>query len=192
MNTTLQRFVDVMDTAVAAERSNAELAAEAEATLDVLLADPGFLTAEQRTADPEHYSQHVVHVHPDGAYSVVALVWMPGQETPIHDHRCWCVVGVLEGREEETRYEFWHGPAGRELTVSGQSMNDSGDVCRLVPPEENIHKVANAGDGVTISLHIYGANIAVLGTSINQIFDHEVADAPPHAAQPVPWRTEVH
>lgn len=188
MNDSQRCFVDVMDTMVARDHPDTEMAAEAQRSLGVLLDDPGVLTDEQRAAHPDRYAQHIVHVHPEGAYSVVSLVWLPGQQTPIHDHRCWCVVGVLSGREEETRYQFWEGDAGRELTVSQVSMNDAGDICALVPPADNIHKVANASDGVTISLHVYGADIAVLGTSINQVFIDDVRSAPPPSGVAVSWR----
>ncbi|MGH3042037.1 MAG: cysteine dioxygenase, partial [Gaiellaceae bacterium] len=52
------------------------------------------LTAEQRTGDPEGHRSHVLHIEPDGSFSVVGLVWRPGQVTPIHDHVTWCVFGV--------------------------------------------------------------------------------------------------
>ena len=59
------------------------------------------LTAEQRVGDPRSYRSHVLHIEPDGAFSIVALVWRPGQVTPIHDHVTWCVFGVIEGVEYE-------------------------------------------------------------------------------------------
>ena len=37
---------------------------------------------------------HVLHVEPDGAFSVLGLVWRPGQTTRIHDDITWCVVEV--------------------------------------------------------------------------------------------------
>jgi predicted metal-dependent enzyme (double-stranded beta helix superfamily) len=47
---------------------------------------PDLLTVEQRLGDPSHYCSHVLHIEPDGTFSIVALVWRPGQVTPIHDH----------------------------------------------------------------------------------------------------------
>ncbi len=52
----------------------------------------------------EGYAQHCVHRDPDGRFSVVLLVWKAGQCTPIHSHRSWGVVSVLEGLETETVY----------------------------------------------------------------------------------------
>ena len=65
-----------------------------------------------------------------------------------------------------------------------------GSVCSLVPPVEDIHQVANAGtDGVTISVHVYGADIAALGSSINQVFDLPVVPRESAVmARAVSWR----
>ena len=62
------------------------------------------LTPAQRRSSADHYRTNVVHVHPAGLYSVVALVWRPGQRTPIHSHRSWCAVAVHEGREVERTF----------------------------------------------------------------------------------------
>ena len=40
---------------------------------------------------------------------------LAGQSTPIHDHVSWCVVGVYEGRERETRFRT----VGRRLEEAG-------------------------------------------------------------------------
>jgi len=186
MNPSIRHFVQTLEPAVAARRPGPDVAAEAERALRILLEEPDFLTADQCRPDPRCYAQHLLYVHPERAYSVVALVWLPGQRTPIHDHVCWCVTGVLQGREEEIRYLLRDGDDGPELTVSGAVVNERGDVSRLVPPEENIHRVANACDGVAISLHVYGADIAAMGSSVNKVFDHRVAPPSPGPARS--WR----
>jgi 3-mercaptopropionate dioxygenase len=45
------------------------------------------------------------------------------------------------------------------------------EVSVLVPPDEDIHRVENCGTGVAISIHVYGDDISVLGSSINREFD---------------------
>src|SRR5687768_14753466 len=69
------------------------------AQLERHLPSPEVLTREQRTGDPERYRSHVLHAESD--FSIVALTWRPGQETPIHDHVTWCVFGVIQGIEHE-------------------------------------------------------------------------------------------
>lgn len=133
-----------------------------------------FLTPAQREPDPTHYRQHVLHVEADGSFSIVALVWLPGQETPIHDHISWCVVGVHEGQEYETLYEVQTDAAGTSwLVETGQSVNPPGSVAALTPPGD-IHKVVNNGEGLAISLHVYGADIGKLGSSIRRRYDHPI------------------
>ena len=66
---------------------------------------PGdILTAAEQAGDPADYRCHLLHVEPDGSFSVTAMVWRPGQVTPIHDHVTWCVFGVIQGIEYEELY----------------------------------------------------------------------------------------
>lgn len=129
-----------------------------------------------RATSTDGYQQHVVHVHPEGRYSLVALAWLPGQSTPIHDHRCWCVVGVLEGDEQEERFRLHANGEGTWLERQGVRRYHLGQTCRLVPPDEDIHRVTNVGDAAAVSLHVYGADIRACGSSINRTFDLPVRD----------------
>ncbi len=108
----------------------------------------------------------------------MALVWLPGQATPIHDHVSWCVVGVHRGEEHETVYELAGGDADPHLVVSGRNVSPAGTVAALVPPGD-IHHVTNNGQDLAVSLHIYGADISVLGSSIRRRYDLEVRPANP-------------
>ncbi len=154
--------------------------------------DDPHVIADFRQPAPGHYRQHLVHVHPRGSYSVVSLVWRPGQATPIHDHRCWCVVGVLQGRELETRYHLYRRDELSFLVPDGESVYAPGQVCRLVPPDEDIHRVSNAGaQGVSISIHVYGTDIGAQHTSINHVFEQPVMEAVPAGARRVSWREVV-
>ena len=136
----------------------------------------GFLTEEQLEPDEIKYRQHILHVEPDGSFSIVALVWLPGQATPIHDHVSWCVVGVHRGEEHETVYEIAGDEADPHLVVTGRTISPAGTAVALVPPGD-IHHVANNGQDLAVSLHIYGADISVLGSSIRRRFDLEVRPA---------------
>ena len=46
-----------------------------------------------------------------------------------------------------------------------------GHVEVIVPSVEDIHAVTAVGDGPTISIHVYGADIERLGSSIYRRFD---------------------
>jgi 3-mercaptopropionate dioxygenase len=93
-------------------------------------------------------------------------VWLPGQATPVHDHVTWCVVGVHEGYEHETRYRIFDDV----LVEDGRSVSGPGSVAGLLPPGD-IHRVMNAGSDTAISLHVYGTDIRAHATSIRRRYD---------------------
>jgi 3-mercaptopropionate dioxygenase len=132
-----------------------------------LLAQDGWLAPEHQAPGADRYRQHLLHVSDCRRLSVVALVWRPGQGTPIHDHVSWCVVGVYRGLERETRYRIANGALVATETIEAHP----GDVETLVPPAENIHRVEAGGSGLTISIHVYGADIERLGSSVYRRFD---------------------
>jgi len=150
----------------------------------------GFALAEDHLVpNRARYGQRVLHIDPEGFFSVVGLAWLPGQRTPIHDHVAWCVSGVIRGVEEERRYRLMRDGKGDHLVRSGTRWMTRGEVGVLTPPDEDIHRVVNSGTELAVSLHVYGADIGVLGSSINRTFELPVVDTPSSDAEPVAWRT---
>lgn len=127
------------------------------------LPGPEILTPVQRLGRPDRVAGHVLHVEPDGAFSVLGLVWRPGQTTRIHDHITWCVVGVLSGVEHEELFDDALAPAGTR-------DNAAGEVSGFAPPGD-IHRIRNVGDEIAISLHVYGTDIARVGSSARRFYD---------------------
>lgn len=156
--------------------------AVAELLAATLPAGADLLTGDQCGPNSERYCQHVAYVDPAARFSIVSLVWLPGQVTPIHDHACWCVVGVVLGREEEAR--FTRGADG-QLHRTEVLHNDPGSVSCLVPPTEDIHQVRAVADGLTVSLHVYGDDIAARGSSIRRTYSADLL-AHADAAHPAP------
>jgi 3-mercaptopropionate dioxygenase len=166
------RQLDALATAVrcavgkrAAWRDTAQLVASA---LERHLPSPTILPAEQRIGDPGTYKSDVLHSEPDGSFSIVALVWRPGQVTPIHDHVTWCVFGVIQGMEREELFEL--DEQGTCLVEAGSRVNRTGEVSGFAPPGD-IHRVRNAGDLTAISLHIYGTDVSRIGSSVRRRYD---------------------
>lgn len=185
----LAAFIADVEAVTAAEQDPHRIAASVQGRLPGLLAEPGFLAPEHREPWPDRYRPHLLAVAPSRRFSVVALVWLPGQVTPIHDHICWCVVGVLQGLEREQRFGLREDASGaRWLAPLGVEAMLPGHTCALVPPDENIHCVRNAGDTLAISIHVYGEDIAVCGSSVNQCFDDVPIRAGDHTGSPVAWR----
>ena len=94
------------------------------------LPGPGLLSAAQLAGDPSGYQTHLVHAEPDGSFSIVVMVWLPGQQTPIHDHLTWCCTAVLQG----TEYEEVYALRGDHLEVVGRNANPVGTVSGFAPP----------------------------------------------------------
>ncbi|HXW44240.1 MAG TPA: cysteine dioxygenase family protein [Streptosporangiaceae bacterium] len=136
------------------------------------LPGPEVLTDEERAGDAEGYRCHVLHAEPDGSFSVTAMVWLPGQVTPIHDHVTWCVFGVIQGAEYEELYSL--SADGSHLTELGRSQNNVGEVSGFAPPGD-IHRVRNYGQDVAISIHVYGADITRLGSSVRRVYELPVS-----------------
>ncbi|MFJ6695114.1 cysteine dioxygenase [Streptomyces sp. NPDC091272] len=135
------------------------------------LGAPDLLTEEQRESDPSRYRQHLLHAEHDGSFSIVALVWLPGQRTSVHDHVAWCTTGVHVGEEHERRYRLIPAgeSAGARLVATEDVVNPQGAVCGFAPPGD-IHRVRNAGGDLAISLHVYGADISRIGSSVRRVY----------------------
>ncbi len=72
--------------------------------LDLIDAAATFLEPQHFQSDPAHYTRNPVYAAPDDSLSLYALVWRPGQWTPVHDHGSWGGVGIVEGVIEERSY----------------------------------------------------------------------------------------
>src|SRR3954467_6195844 len=161
--TELDELLGGVRTAVAActdWSQTAELVAE---QLRRHLPTPGVLTPEQRLGSPDGYRSHTLHVEPDGSFSIIAVVWRPGQVTRIHDHTTWCVFGVIQGIEHEDVFDA-------DLNLIGHSDGVVGDVNGFAPPGD-IHRVHNTGEEIAISVHIYGTDVTRIGSSVRRYYD---------------------
>ena len=124
---------------------------------------PDVLTDEQRAGSRDGYRGHTLHVEPDGSFSIVALVWRPGQLTRIHDHITWCAFGVIEGVEHEELFDA-------DLNLVGRNENQVGDVSGFAPPGD-IHRVRNTSETTAISIHVYGTDITRIDSSARRYYD---------------------
>jgi predicted metal-dependent enzyme (double-stranded beta helix superfamily) len=159
----LSGLVAAVRTTVDAHASPAETAQRVAVQLRRHLPTPELLTAEQRLGSADGYRSHTLHVEPDGSFSIVALVWRPGQLTRIHDHTTWCVFGVIQGVEHEDLFDA-------DLNVIGRSDNRVGDVSGFAPPGD-IHRVHNTGEETAISIHVYGTDVTRTGSSVRRYYD---------------------
>jgi 3-mercaptopropionate dioxygenase len=159
----LSALVTGIRTAVARHGDWAQTAQLVADQLRRQLPTPDVLTAEQRLGSPHHYQAHNLHIEPDGSFSILALIWRPGQITRIHDHLTWCVLGVIQGIEHEQLFDT-------DLNLIGASDNHIGHVSGFAPPGD-IHRVHNTTDQTAISIHIYGTDLTRVGSSARRYYD---------------------
>lgn len=147
------RFTQLHDAGLEPSR----LQREGTELLRQLVAQDTWLPEAFAQPSPERYSQYLLHCDPLERFSVVSFVWGPGQQTPLHDHRVWGLIGMLRGRESETQYTR---TADGQFLPEDVTFLEPGDVAALTPGVNDYHRVANAlEDRPSISIHVYGANI---------------------------------
>jgi predicted metal-dependent enzyme (double-stranded beta helix superfamily) len=135
------------------------------ALLSRLVARDDWLPADLAAPDPLRYRQYLLHADPLGRFCVVSFVWGPGQSTPVHDHTVWGLVGMLRGKEVTQAYALDDG--GRALPQGQPITLHPGQVEAVSPRIGDIHGVRNAHDDrVSISVHVYGANIGSVRRSV--------------------------
>ncbi|WP_459618626.1 cysteine dioxygenase family protein [Bordetella sp. 2513F-2] len=126
-----------------------------------LVSRDDWLPDEYALPDPRHYRQYLLHADSAQRFCVVSFVWGPGQSTPVHDHTVWGLIGMLRGAEYSQPYRWREGQAPEE---AGAALRlEPGQVEAVSPGVGDIHRVRNAHDDrVSISIHVYGANIGAV------------------------------
>lgn len=126
--------------------------------LGELIAVDDWLPASYAQPNPDRYQQYLLHTDSRQRFSLVSFVWGPGQQTPIHDHTVWGLIGVLRGAELSQPYI--RDAEGRLHEAGPVHRLEAGTVEAVSPSIGDIHRVRNAfDDRVSISVHLYGANI---------------------------------
>jgi len=127
----------------------------------------GLLSRRQQAGSDESYTRHVLYAHPRGLCTVAALVWRPGQVTPVHGHYTWCSYMVLEGSMLEEHFAWDREKKG--VTKTGQIVRRAGAAVASHAGLEQIHRLRNAADETAISIHVYGVDAERIATHVNRI-----------------------
>ena len=163
----LQRFIDDVRALVDKGGGEHAIVTGVRESMKRLVARDDWLAEEFAKPHPRYYQQYLLHADPQDRVSVVSFVWGPGQKTPVHDHTVWGVIGILRGAE---RCEEFRAHEGR-MVADGDHLLEPGQVDAVSPTLGDIHRVSNAlEDRVSISVHVYGANI---GKVRRHVFDTE-------------------
>jgi 3-mercaptopropionate dioxygenase len=120
-----------------------------------------FLEPQHFRSSESGYTRNLVYESPDKNLSLYALVWLPGQWTPVHDHGSWGVVGVVEGVLEERGYVRLSSDRGADedidLVRGGVVLLRRGSVTSFVPNPDHIHMTGVPSErSRAVSLHLYG------------------------------------
>jgi len=129
--------------------------------------DAVLLTPEQCKGSDQCYTRHLLYADPAGRYTVVAIVWSPGQQTPVHAHYTWCAYRVFSGSLEEDRYQWDAGHAcahhgATVARVAGQTGFGHAGM-------DQIHRLRNTSAHPAISIHVYGVDAARVSTHVNRL-----------------------
>ena len=153
-------FIDAMNTVVSHTTDAHVCTSFVQRTLPELLHTGNCLASAYTTPAIEAYARHLVYKHPDDRYVVVAMVWRPGQRTPIHDHGgVWCVEGVYQGQMDITQYHITPMTDNHVKAVPVRSITAGlGNVGALIPPYD-YHVMANTSQETAITLHVYGGEL---------------------------------
>jgi predicted metal-dependent enzyme (double-stranded beta helix superfamily) len=103
---------------------------------------------------------HLLHEEPDHALAVFVVTWLPGTETPPHDHGTWAAIAGLSGTETQhwwRRLDDGSRPGHAEVERDFRERIGPGTV--VVMPTGAIHSLHNDSDGLSVSLHVYGMNV---------------------------------
>lgn len=129
--------------------------------LDLLDQADSFLQTQHFRTSTNGYTRNLIYEAPDASLSLYAIVWLPGQWTPVHDHGSWGVVGVVEGVLEERSYVRLSPDRGADhdidLARGGIVLLGRGAVTSFVPNPDHIHITGVPLERPrAVSLHLYG------------------------------------
>ncbi len=137
--------------------------------LRVAAAMPDLLTPELRAPHAGCYARHTIAADPAGRFTLLSIVWGPGQFSPPHAHDAWCAYAVAENTLTETLYEF-DAQSGKAV-AAGTTEREPGYACFAPAGLEQIHRLGNATGVGAISLHAYGVEGSRVGTHVNRLMD---------------------
>ncbi|WP_250471976.1 cysteine dioxygenase family protein [Caballeronia sp. GAFFF1] len=170
-NAAVGRLCHEIDTALDAAQADGGISfgVRVHAALSRAIADPALLRADQRAGSPQGYQRHLLAADPLGRYAIAALVWEPGQSSPVHAHRTWCGYAVIDGALAETQYR-WDANSHRAIETR-RHPREAGAVSYADAGRGAIHQLCNPADATTraVSIHIYGVAGEHIATHVNDL-----------------------
>ncbi len=162
----LRTFIDELATLLDETANEAIILERGADLLRQLVSHDDWLPEAFAQPDPQRYQQYLLHADSRQRFSIVSFVWGPGQQTPVHDHRVWGLIGMLRGAELSQRFVI----DAEGLRAEGAPLRlEPGHVEAVSPRIGDVHQVSNAfSDRTSVSIHVYGANIGAVRRAVYQ------------------------
>jgi predicted metal-dependent enzyme (double-stranded beta helix superfamily) len=153
----------MLDAVAAAARSPLEeRPARVADALARFAGDPTLLAGLDLPCCGERYIRHLLG---EGeGYGVAALVWRPGQMSPVHAHRTWCAFAVQDGTLTEHFFDMGEPPQLRHAVI-----RRPGDTSHGSAGLGAIHRLANCSARRAVSVHVYGVAYEQFGEQVNLV-----------------------
>lgn len=150
-----------------------ELPAAVASALQPFLGRADLLDPRHTQGAADQYRRHLLYADPLRRFSILALVWRPGQHTPVHGHTAWGAVGVHRGCLEVRNFDLMDAGSGLLSCIEQRCMEAiAGEISWVKTGLGDIHRLAcAAGDGA-ISIHVYGRDLTQDPGSINITLPH--------------------
>ncbi|WP_439595218.1 cysteine dioxygenase [Falsiroseomonas sp.] len=154
--------------AAAARQPLVERPRAVAAAIAAFAADPALLEGMDCPCCPDRYIRHLLQSDEEAGYAVVALVWRPGQMSPVHGHKTWCAFAVHQGTLTETYYAPPEAEGDLPQPLSTQLLNPGQGSHGPADPGL-IHRLANLSCRTAISIHCYGVGFDRFGQDVNEV-----------------------
>lgn len=121
-----------------------------------LVNTPNLITDEQIDLISHGKMDNYVYRSDKNKFVVQIFTWWPSSETPVHDHdNTWGLMGIYQNSLRVAEYAFENS----NLKEVQHYFATAGQVCYLIPPDEEIHHVSNVTETMSVSIHVYGKDI---------------------------------
>ena len=126
--------------------------------------DPTLLAGRDLPCGEDRYVRHKLHEDVEGGWAIAALIWRPGQMSPVHSHHTWCALGVHRGTLTEHFFAPGAIPRPKAAHLRAEGDTSHGPGC-----PDLIHRIANCCAETAVSIHVYGVPYAEFADGVNRI-----------------------
>jgi predicted metal-dependent enzyme (double-stranded beta helix superfamily) len=156
---TVRGFIADVRHRISHAASPADACASIEPGFRALLADLRWLPDAYAESAPDSgmgggIGQWLLYRSADRSLCLFSLVVPAGSMTPIHDHLAWGLIGLYRGGQDEEIYR----PGDGTLETVVRRPVSVGDCYRLLPPDNDVHRVRTTSASTSVSIHLLASD----------------------------------